>query len=89
MDAMMLVISPQALGFVLSFLAGKLLHAAATSGAVKGAVAKFADDVLLKEQFLKLSEVDVAYWTYWLSTSGYSSQVGDDWHRAKLAGLPC
>lgn len=31
--------------------------------------------MLLKEQFVKLSELDVAYWAYWLSTSGYSSQV--------------
>jgi hypothetical protein len=31
--------------------------------------------VLMKEQFVKLAELDVAYWTYWLSTSGYASQV--------------
>jgi GrpB-like predicted nucleotidyltransferase (UPF0157 family) len=49
--------------------------AAATSGAVKGVVAKFADDVLLQEQFVKLSELDMSYWAYWLATTGYESKV--------------
>ncbi len=48
---------------------------AATSGAVKSVVTKFAEDVLLKEQFVKLSELDVSYWAYWLSTTGYTDTV--------------
>mmetsp|Transcript_6978 Transcript_6978/g.11861 ORF Transcript_6978/g.11861 Transcript_6978/m.11861 type:complete len:370 (+) Transcript_6978:35-1144(+) len=57
-------------------LTGKLVVAAATSGAVKSMVAKFADDVLLKEQFVKLGELDISYWAYWLSTAGYSDAAG-------------
>lgn len=55
--------------------AGKLVVAAATSGAVKSAVTSFAEEVLLKEQFVKLNELDVPYWAYWLSTTGYTSAV--------------
>lgn len=54
----------------------KLVTGTAQSGAVKSVVTSFAEEVLLKEQFVKLSELDVAYWAYWLSTSGYSSQAG-------------
>jgi len=57
-------------------LTGKLIVGAAQSGAVKSAVTSFAEEVLMKEQFVKLAELDVAYWTYWLSTSGYASQGG-------------
>jgi len=55
--------------------AGQLISGAATSGQAKGAVTGFAENVLMKEQFVKLTELDVSYWAYWLSTCGYSSQV--------------
>ena len=51
------------------------MKSAATSGQAKGAVSSFADNVLMKEQFVKLEELDVPYWAYWLSTCGYSSHV--------------
>jgi protein phosphatase 1 regulatory subunit 42 len=58
-----------------SLPAGQLVKSAATSGQAKGAVSSFADNVLMKEQFVKLEELDVPYWAYWLSTCGYSSHV--------------
>ncbi|KAJ9511386.1 hypothetical protein QJQ45_029801 [Haematococcus lacustris] len=64
----------QIIGTALS-LTGKLVSSAASSGAAKSVVTSFAEEVLLKEQFLKLSELDVAYWTYWLASTGYTSQV--------------
>ncbi|KAF5839974.1 mitochondrial F1F0 ATP synthase associated 36.3 kDa protein [Dunaliella salina] len=57
-------------------LTGQLVSGTASSGQAKGVVSSFADGVLLKEQFVKLTELDVSYWAYWLSTCGYSSQAG-------------
>ncbi|KAL6748927.1 mitochondrial F1F0 ATP synthase associated 36.3 kDa protein [Haematococcus lacustris] len=65
----------QIIGTALS-LTGKLVSSAASSGAAKSVVTSFAEEVLLKEQFVKLSELDVAYWTYWLASTGYTSQGG-------------
>lgn len=64
----------------------KLVSGAAQSGAVKSAVTSFADQVLMKEQFVKLGELDVAYWSFWLSTSGYTSQAG--FKRLAAAAVP-
>ncbi|KAJ9511511.1 hypothetical protein QJQ45_029828 [Haematococcus lacustris] len=64
----------QIIGTALS-LTGKLVSSAASSGAAKSVVTSFAEEVLLKEQFVKLSELDVTYWTYWLASTGYTSQV--------------
>lgn len=60
------------------------MKGAATSGQAKGVVASFADGVLLKEQFVKLTELDVSYWAYWLSTCGYSSKVGAAWRGGRV-----
>lgn len=57
-------------------LTGKLIVGAATSGAVKSAVTSFAEEVILKEQFVKLPELDIPYWAYWLSAAGYTSPAG-------------
>jgi hypothetical protein len=56
---------------------GQLLSGAASSGQAKGVVTSFAEGVLLKEKLVKLTELDVSYWVYWLSTCGYSSQVSE------------
>lgn len=31
---------------------------------------------LPQEQFVKLGELDVSYWAYWLSAAGYTDAVG-------------
>lgn len=75
----------QVIGTALS-LTGKLIVGAATSGAVKSVVTSFAEEVILKEQFVKLTELDVPYWAYWLSTTGYTSPAG--FKRFAEAALP-
>ena len=55
---------------------GKLVVGAATSGPVKSLVSSFADKVVIEEVLVKISDLDPSYWTYWLATTGYSSQAG-------------
>lgn len=57
--------------------AGKLLVGAATSGAVKSLVSSFGDKVVVEEMLVKIEDLDPSYWVYWLATSGYTSQAGE------------
>ncbi|PNH07064.1 hypothetical protein TSOC_006516 [Tetrabaena socialis] len=57
-------------------LTGKAIAGAATSSTVKDLVSSFADKALVSEAIVKVEEVDVAFWAYWLSVAGYSNPAG-------------
>lgn len=57
-------------------LVQKAVIGAATSGYAKGLVTSFAEKAIVDEAIVKVEDVDVPFWAYWLSASGYTSHAG-------------
>lgn len=67
----------------------KVVTGAASSGPVKNMVSSFAEKVIVGESIVKLSDVNVPFWAYWLSYGGYTSHSGfKKFAEAALAQLP-
>lgn len=65
--------------------------AIANSGATRGAIAYFADNVLLSGTFTDVQDLDLPKWAAWLAANGYESKEGwgeDRGGRARKAARP-
>ncbi|PNW80982.1 hypothetical protein CHLRE_07g338050v5 [Chlamydomonas reinhardtii] len=72
-------------------LTGKAVAGAATSSTIRDLVTSFAEKAIISESIVKVDEVDVPFWAYWLSTAGYNSPAGfkkfAEAVKPKVAGL--
>ncbi|MEW5307605.1 MAG: hypothetical protein WDW38_010412 [Sanguina aurantia] len=84
-----LVVIPRQVVTTAFNLTSNVVAGAATSGAIKSLVTSFAEKALVSEPLVKLSDLDLPFWAYWLSTAGYTSHSGfKKFAQAALAKIP-